>query len=169
MGVLNNLCPTWTQSAPCDISDPKRIEVYVGFLSQPVPAMGRFDLYCHEMSSSLLGTKAGLQHHFTCREPPGSDRPSPKRAEGCGEWYQQSCYHSERQSGQGGTSDLLRWRLWPQANPPRAWAWLKSKWFESLILIMAHIRKQETWFKSLILILFYICTFMFIFLKRDWF
>lgn len=64
---------------------------------------------------------------------------------------------------------LPRWRLWPQANPPRAWAWLKSKWFESLILIMAHIRKQETWFKSLILILFYICTFMFIFLKRDWF
>lgn len=169
MGVLNNLCPTWTQSAPRDISDLKRIEVYVGFLSQPVPTMGRFDLCCHEMSSSLLGTKAGLQHHFTCREPPGSDRPSPKRAEGCGEWYQQSCYHSERQSGQGGTSDLLRWRLWPQANPPQAWAWLKSKWFESLILIMAHIRKQETWFKSLILILFYICTFMFIFLKRDWF
>lgn len=32
MGVLNNLCATWMQSALLDISDPEHIEVYVGFL-----------------------------------------------------------------------------------------------------------------------------------------
>lgn len=127
----------------------------------------------------LNAASHGVQGCSTCQQPLSFNRTFLRQSAGCREPQQHPAYVNKHSAlSQAGQCDQ-RGHLGPPLSAEgtsvttswsnRAWARYESKRSQSLILIKAHIRKQETWFKSLILILFYIYTFMFIFVKRDWF